>query len=54
MENARRPGLEARTVAVDLPAPVFEAVQRESDKAGTPVEELIEGWVTDRINKPAA
>ena len=49
MEHARRPGLEARTVAVDLPGVVFDAVERESTETGTPVRVLIEQWVAEKV-----
>jgi len=49
LNNIRRPGQEARTVAVDLPAPVFDAVERESSRTGTTVESLIEAWVEERV-----
>jgi hypothetical protein len=48
VENARRPGLETRTVAVDLPARVFDVLERESAKTGTPIQDLIEAWIEER------
>jgi hypothetical protein len=47
--NARRPGREPRTVAVDLPAHVFDALERESGRSGIPVQDLIETWVGERV-----
>ena len=49
MENARFPGLEESTVAVDLPTHVLEAVERESSKTGTPVHGLIQAWVEEKV-----
>jgi hypothetical protein len=49
MENARRPGLEDRTVAVDLPVHVFDALERESGKTGTPIQDLVEAWIEERV-----
>jgi hypothetical protein len=48
VENARRPGLETRTVAVDLPARVFDALERESSRSGTPIQGLVEAWIEER------
>ena len=48
-DNVRYPGLEARTVAVDLPGVVFDAVERESAQTGTPVRVLIEQWVAEKV-----
>jgi hypothetical protein len=48
LENARRPGREARTVAVDLPVRVFDTLERESAKTGTPIQDLIEKWIEER------
>ena len=48
MDNARRPGLEQRTVAIDLPVRVLDAVELESSKTGTPVHDLIEAWIEER------
>ena len=49
VENASRPGLEARTVAVDLPVRVFDALERESGRTGTPIQDLIESWVEEKV-----
>jgi hypothetical protein len=48
MDSIRRPGLEERTVAVDLPVRVFDALERESGKTGTPIQDLIEAWIEER------
>ena len=49
LENARQPGLETRTVAVELPVSVHDALEEESARAGTRVSTLIESWVADRV-----
>ncbi|MDR1294446.1 MAG: hypothetical protein LBK59_05735 [Bifidobacteriaceae bacterium] len=49
MANARRPGRQPRTVAVDLPAYVFDALERESGRSGVPIQDLIETWVEERV-----
>ena len=49
MEHATRPGLEPRTVVVDLPGPVFAAVQRQCAKVGTPISELLESWIEEKV-----
>ncbi|MDR3360866.1 MAG: BrnA antitoxin family protein [Bifidobacteriaceae bacterium] len=48
VENARRPGLEDRTVAVDLPERVFDALERESGRTGTPIQDLVQAWIKER------
>ncbi|MDR1151564.1 MAG: hypothetical protein LBK72_03645 [Bifidobacteriaceae bacterium] len=48
-ENVQYPGREARTVAVDLPVQVFDALERESTKTGASVQDLIEAWVEERV-----
>jgi hypothetical protein len=47
-DNVEYPGLEDRTVAVDLPVNVFDALERESGKTGTPIQDLIEAWIEER------
>ncbi|MCL2787844.1 MAG: BrnA antitoxin family protein [Micrococcales bacterium] len=54
MDNARRPGLEQRTVAIDLPVGVLDAVALESGKTGTPVHGLIESWVEEKVDLASA
>jgi hypothetical protein len=54
MSTLHYPGREARTVAVDLPVRVFDALERESKRTQRPVEELIEDWVEDRLNAAAS
>jgi hypothetical protein len=49
-ENVEYPGRAARTVAVDLPAGVFDAVERESAEIGTSVPGLIETWIKERVD----
>jgi hypothetical protein len=51
--NVRYPGLETHTVAVDLPASVFHALERESAKNGTRVTDLIESFVEDGLRLAA-
>jgi hypothetical protein len=53
-ESIRRPGREARTVAVDLPVHVFDALERESGKTGTPIQDLIEAWIEERVTLASA
>ncbi|MDR1634540.1 MAG: BrnA antitoxin family protein [Bifidobacteriaceae bacterium] len=48
-DNVQYPGLEERTVAVDLPVRVFDALERESGKTGTPIQDLIEVWIEERV-----
>ena len=50
MDNARRPGLEERTVAIDLPVGVLDAVELESGRTGTPVHGLIRAWVEEKVS----
>jgi len=52
--NVSYPGLAARTVTVDLPVRVLDAVERESDKTGTSVQCLIETWIEERASLIAA
>ena len=49
MDHATRPGLQPHTVAIDLPGPVFAAVERECEKTGTPINELLEGWIEEKV-----
>lgn len=49
LDNIQHPGRESRTVAVDLPIPVFDALERESARAGTPIQDLIESWIEERV-----
>jgi hypothetical protein len=49
MDNTKYPGLEARTVAVDLPAYLFDALQEEASKRGLLIEELVRAWVADKL-----
>jgi hypothetical protein len=47
--NARVVGPETRTVAVDLPVQVFDALERESGQTGTSVQDLVETWIEERV-----
>jgi hypothetical protein len=49
VENARIVSPETRTVAVDLPVRVFDALEQESGQTGTSVEDLIETWIEERV-----
>jgi hypothetical protein len=48
VENARVVGPETRTVAVDLPIQVFDALEQESGQMGTSVQGLVETWIEER------
>ncbi|MDR0991262.1 MAG: hypothetical protein LBL92_07890 [Propionibacteriaceae bacterium] len=54
VEHGTYPGREKRTVAIDLPAPIFQLVQKESARSGTDVESLIEEWIAEKSNGVAA
>ena len=47
-DNVQYPGLEGRTVAVDLPDGVFDVLERESGKTGMPIQDLIKTWIEER------
>jgi hypothetical protein len=49
VENARVVGRETRTVAVDLPIQVFDALEQESGQMGTSVQSLVETWIEERV-----
>jgi hypothetical protein len=48
VENVSYPGREPRSIAINLPAQVFDALEREAGLTGTPVHELVETWVQER------
>ena len=54
MDNIRRPGRETRTVAVDLPVRVLEAVEQQSQATGSSVSELLELWIEERVQRASA
>lgn len=54
MDNIRRPGRETRTVAVDLPVRVLEAVEQQSQATGSSVSELLELWIEERVERASA
>ncbi len=54
VDSVRHPGVDDRTVAIDLPARVFETLERESAKSGIPIEDLIERWVEERATLESA
>jgi len=49
LDNPRRPGMETRTMAFDLPKPEFDAVAAAAAKAGTTPQRLVATWVTERV-----
>ena len=53
-DNVEHPGLESRTVAVDLPVRVLDAVERESSNTGTPIQDLLEAWIEQGVGLASA
>ncbi|MDR1150944.1 MAG: hypothetical protein LBK72_00465 [Bifidobacteriaceae bacterium] len=53
MANVRSPGRELRTVAVDLPAHVFDALAGQAATAGVAVEDLIASCATEMAGSTA-
>ena len=51
MDNIRRPGRETRTVAVDLPVRVLEAVEQQSQATGSLKSELHESSIEERVQR---
>ncbi|MCL2481853.1 MAG: hypothetical protein FWF43_00250 [Propionibacteriaceae bacterium] len=52
-DHVEHPGQKARSVVVDLPIPVYDALERESGRTGTPVQNLIESWVQEKVGLAA-
>ena len=48
-DNVEYPGHDAHTVAVDLPNRVFAAVQRECQRTGVAINDLLESWIEEKV-----
>ena len=54
LDNIRYPGLEEQTMALDLPTPLIEALEREAARAGCSPTDLVRSWVEDRLRLASA
>jgi hypothetical protein len=53
LKNARRPGLEPKTVSMELPNWMVEKLDREARRIGVTREALIRLWLADKLGRPA-